>query len=419
MNLDCIHCGLCLSKCPTYQVLGTEPDSPRGRIYLMKAIESGRIAIDDAAMRHLDGCLGCRACESACPSGVRYEHMLVETRARVREVRRPGWSSRLAYSWLLPHPRLIALSFSLLRPLSGMGIVSWFAGNGGARRLFPGLCRAAAKLPRLSRPWKPDSPRFETSREVRDRSSAAFLSGCVMPYLLPQVHRATESVLGHLGCRLEVPPDQACCGALHWHAGDRQGALGLARRNVRAFSGRQSQAVVVNSAGCGAFMKEYGAILAPFPEAAQARSFSAAVQDVCEFVAERIPAMRLRPLAGRVVYDDACHLLHGQGIAEPPRDILRAIPDLQLIEVSHADRCCGAAGDYNLRQPSMADALQSQKTEELLAARPDWIATANPGCILQIAEGMSKAHRDIPAVHPIEILCDALAESNGPGAPRN
>ncbi|HSR69179.1 MAG TPA: (Fe-S)-binding protein [Acidobacteriota bacterium] len=403
VNLDCIHCGLCLPKCPTYQELGSEPDSPRGRIHIMRAAEQGRIELDQAALAHLDGCLACRACESACPSGVRYELMLTATRDRWRRENPPGWLARLAFDGLLPHPGRLRASARLLRLYQRSGLQR-LVRSSRVLGLVPSLRQAEAKLPEV-----PPQERLKDFYPARGtaRKRVGFLSGCVMPVLFPEVHRASIEVLRKAGCEVVVPRGQTCCGALHSHDGLHSRARRLAQRNLSAF-GDDLDAIVVNSAGCGAALKDY-----PHwkPDNQQARRFALRVKDISQWLAELQPRWTLRPLPLTAAYDDACHLLHGQRVSSQPRQLLKSIPELRLPPVPNADRCCGAAGLYTLHQPEMSERLLQRKMKELLSVQPDRIVSANPGCLLQFRYGIKTLGLSIRAQHPVELLGEALDEA--------
>lgn len=404
VNLDCIHCGLCLPKCPTYQELGNEADSPRGRIYLMQALDRGRLDIDSTFMDHLECCLGCRACESACPSGVRYELMLNVSRAKLYQASPPSWLQRFVFERLLPHPQRLAVAASLLRFYQRAGLQKLVRRSNLLGWISPHLKNAELKLPKLPRPQT--FTHFYAARLQR-RFRVGLLTGCVMPLLFPHVHRATIEMLRLAGCDVLVPRGQTCCGALHSHAGDRKSASRLARVNLSAFPCQELDAIIVNSAGCGAAMKEYEHLL----ENGEAAAFSARIKDVCEFLDEAHPQWELRPVPTRIAYDDACHLLHGQRISAQPRRLLEMIPGLTLLPLPNSDRCCGAAGIYNLVRPEMSERLLERKIEEILSTRPDRVATANPGCILQIQYGLQARGIDLPVQHPIEILYQSIAFS--------
>ncbi|MEE8586167.1 MAG: FAD-binding and (Fe-S)-binding domain-containing protein [Acidobacteriota bacterium] len=410
LNLDCIHCGLCLSACPTYQILGSETDSPRGRIYLMKAAWQGRIELDDKAVSHLDGCLACRACESACPSGVRFEWMLAQTRSEIRKQDPGHWLLRAAFQHLLPYPRRIRALAGLTRIYQNLGLQSLARRSGLLGVLSRGLAEAEGKLPFLprSRKLKQLYPAYG-ERKFR----VGFLSGCVMPVLFPHTHEASIEVLRRSGCEVVVPARQSCCGALHWHDGRADQAKQLARQLCQSFEGKGLDALIVNSAGCGAAMKDYGHWLQADPDWRQGASdFSRKVEDLCEFLVRINPPWQLAPLNIRLAYDDPCHLLHGQKISSQPRLLLKRIPGLELLDFPNPDRCCGAAGIYNLLQPALSNQLTGWKCKEILSSRPDRVATANPGCMMQIRAGLHSAGASLAVQHPVEILQESLKKAS-------
>lgn len=401
VNLDCIHCGFCLPKCPTYQVLGNEADSPRGRIYLMQAVESGRIPLDETFIDHLECCLGCRACESACPSGVRYELMLNVSRARIYDSQPPSFLQRVIFRQLLPFPWRLGFAAALLRFYQNRGLQKVIRRSGLLARISRDLNTAEKKLPVIPQPEP--LAHFYPAYGKRQRR-VGFLTGCVMPLLFPQVHKASIEMLRHSGCDVLLPPAQTCCGALHSHAGDREKAGELARHNIGAFPWRELDAIIVNSAGCGAAMKEYEHLL----DTQESHEFVRKIKDVSEFLSELQPAWTLRPLRTRVAYDDPCHLLHGQRVSGQPRRLLQMIPELTLLSVPNSDRCCGSAGIYNLVRPQMSEELLAQKVEEILSTNPERVATGNPGCILQIQYGLRERGFEIPVQHPVELLYEAI-----------
>src|SRR5437867_813296 len=326
-NLDCIHCGICLSVCPTYLELGSEVDSPRGRIYLMKAVGEGRIApASPTFARHMNLCLECRACETACPSGVRFSLMMNDARATMRETAPRSWGENLArrfiFTTLLPSRPLVAVAFGLLRLYQSSGLRG-LARAAGILKLLPERLRTMESL----LPEVPPPARYRLAPEASraGRARAAFFDGCVMPVLFGPVHAATVRVLERNGVRVSFPRSQTCCGALHLHDGERELARSLARRNINAFEAGGSDAIVVNAAGCGAMLKEYGHLLADDTAYAErARAFSRRVQDICEFLDEIGLERRMGRLEAKVAYDDPCHLLHGQGIKLAPRNLLKA-----------------------------------------------------------------------------------------------
>ncbi len=399
-SLDCVHCGLCLSSCPTYRATGRETSSPRGRIYLMRGAAEGRLNDPETLAEEAFLCLGCRACETACPSGVRYGAMLEETRALVRSAeRRPSFAARLerfALREIVAHPRRLHALVSLLALVQRVGL------DRLAVRLLPRRIREMhALLPRI-----PESsertrmPAFTPARGVR-RGRVALFEGCVMPELFGRVNDAARRVLARAGYEVVVPASQGCCGALHAHGGDLDHARGLARANVEAFAPELGEldAVVVTSAGCSAALRESDGWIGD-----AAAGLAGGVRDVLEFLDERDALPDLTPLPVRVCYDDPCHLLHAQGIGAAPRRLLESIPELELVAHRGAESCCGAAGIYNLTHPEMSARVLEPKLDALIEAAPEIVATANPGCAMQLAAGLASRARAVEVVHPIELL---------------
>ena len=410
--MHCVRCGLCLAHCPTYIELGLETESPRGRLYLMRAVSQGRIPLSQNVVRHLDLCLQCRNCQAACPSGIRYGQIMEETRA---EILRDG--RHAPTSWLASR-LVLRLFFS--RPervrylMTALGLYERSGFQGLLRRspllnLLPGPWRNLEQLvPRVStRPFlargvvgspTPDPPKFRV----------ALLSGCMMPYIFAQVHEATVRLLVRHGCQVVVPPEQVCCGALHLHSGDRQEARRLACHNIDVFLAEKVDAIIVNVAGCGAAMKEYGELLKDDPRYAEKASrFTALVKDVNEFLAALPLSDGLGPLHQVVTYQDPCHLAHAQGIKAQPRTLLQAIPGLELVEMSHPDQCCGSAGIYNLIHPQMAQRLLRRKMMEVAATGAQIVATANAGCALQLEAGLKRYGLSGRVAHVVELLDEA------------
>jgi len=399
--LDCIHCGLCLPDCPTYRETGSELSSPRGRIYLMRSVAEGRIPLAGTLAEEAYLCLGCRACETACPSGVQFESMLELTRAEVAaEQLRGGWARRLE-RWglraLLPHPRRLRAAVDLLAVGQRLRLDRALLG------LLPrGLRELHGLLPAIPprRDRRPAPERVPAQGERRGR--VAFFVGCVMPELFGDVNAATLRVLARNGFEVVVPRGQGCCGALHAHAGDAQYATTLARRNLAAFAETGVDAIVVNSAGCSAAMREAERWLP-----GEGEVFATRVRDVTEFlVAEGLRAPEGR-LDATVCYDDPCHLVHGQRIEAAPRRLLEQIPGLSLLPHRDPGACCGAAGIYNLTQPAMSRAVLDRKLRALAAADPDLIATGNPGCLIQIRAGAARMGLRARVLHPIQLLDQA------------
>lgn len=400
--LDCVHCGLCLSACPTYVELGTEMDSPRGRIYLMKGIEDGSLPLSADVVRHLDLCLGCRACETACPSGVRYGELIEAARPFVEaQHRRPAFDRwrRRAIALVFPHPQRLRTLLLPLRLLDLIGVLPWLRRRVGAAAMLPPL-GAWGPLPELVPARGPEQQRV------------ALVAGCVAQVLFAETNRATVRVLTRNHCSVVTPVGQGCCGALYLHGGARDAALACARRNIDAFPDEVS-AILTTAAGCGAVLKQYGELLQEDARyAARARAFSAKVRDVTEFLAALPLVAPSRPLRARVTYHDACHLAHAQGVRQAPRQLLQQIPGIELVELPDADMCCGSAGSYNLTEPAMARRLGDRKAENIRATGAEWIAAANPGCVMQIRAALRRGGTAATVVHPIELLDRAYEGGN-------
>ncbi|MBI1735891.1 MAG: 4Fe-4S dicluster domain-containing protein [Candidatus Rokubacteria bacterium] len=406
---QCVHCGLCLAYCPTFSELGTEMDSPRGRIFLIKSLAEGRLAMSDSVVNHLSLCLDCRACETVCPSGVPYGRLIEAAKAEIERVR-PGGVVRRVFRWmnfglLLQHPALLRLFALTLRLYQVSGLQALVRKTGLAR-LLPGTLPAwEALLPRIpaggSRALLPRLIPAEGARRAR----VALLEGCVQSVVFGDHNRATVRVLARNGVEVVVPEGQGCCGALHAHGGDHAGAVAMAKRTIEAFERAGVEAVVVNTSGCGAHMKAYGHLLAGEAGwAGRARRFAATVRDVSEFLAAEPLRGPLAPVPMTVTYHDPCHVVHGQKIRRQPRELLAQIPELRVVDLPESDWCCGSAGIYNLTQPEMAGRLLERKVANVLATRAEAVVTANPGCILQIQQGLAARGAGVRVMHIVELL---------------
>ncbi len=405
---DCVHCGFCLPTCPTYVLWGEEMDSPRGRISLIQAGLEGD-PLTDSMVGHVDACLGCMACVTACPSGVQYDRLIEATRAQVeRRHRRPPVDRllRAAIFALFPHPQRLRLLRGPLAAYRRTGLQRVVQRSGVLDRVSPTLAAMASLAPAV-RP-APRLPERVRARGDR-RAVVGMLTGCVQREFFPRVNAATARVLAMEGCDVVIPRGQGCCGALSVHNGREAEAQAFARRTVEVFEAAGVEHVVVNAAGCGSSMKEYADLLSDDPAYAdKARRFAGSVRDVSELLAELGPAAARHPLPMTVAYHDACHLAHAQGIRSQPRDLLRAVPGLELREVADPDICCGSAGVYNLLQPAAAGELGDRKAGAVLATGAELLVTANPGCLLQVAAAVSRQGGRIGLAHTVEVLDASL-----------
>ena len=396
----CVHCGFCLQSCPTYRATDDEADSPRGRIVLMRLLAAKRLSPDDPSLNvHLDRCLGCRACEPACPSGVEYGPAIEDVRRVLRERRPPPPVVQLLHAVMAdPALRRPALAFArALRPAAGA-----LAGRG---RLGMAMGMLAATTPaRLDDRPRQTAPHAAAARQRGPRERVALFRGCVADDLFSHVHDATARVLDVNGYTVIEVPDQCCCGALHAHAGQRAEAVELARRNALAFRALPPDTpIAVNAAGCGAILKEYPRLLRGDPREEDGRALSLRVRDITELLAARGP----RPgaaLSLRVLYDPPCHLLHAQRIADAPEAVLRSVPGIERVHHADAELCCGSAGTYSFAEPGLAYEVLALKVAAIRRAEPDLVVSGNPGCIMQIGAGLRAAGLRVPVVHPIELL---------------
>jgi glycolate oxidase iron-sulfur subunit len=418
--LDCVHCGLCTSSCPTYVELGDENDSPRGRIYLMRAVTDGRLELTPEVQVHLDRCLDCRACESACPSGVQYGKLIEPFRIHQAQTAPPqdqlNFLTRLLLFQITPSARRTRLALAPARLLQRTGMDRLLEKTGllsllprfvrQLHDMLPPLDRHYGKLPEVLPP------------EGKRRARVALFIGCAGDAFFPQTNLATARVLQHNGCEVWVPRGQVCCGALHYHAAQPEPAKEFARRNCGTFltdAGKvaeQVDAIITNAAGCGAMLKDYGHLLHDTPEVAAATDFSRKVRDIHEFLMELGPVAPRHPMPLRATYHDACHLCHGQQIRQPPRDLLGLIPGLQLVPLAETELCCGAAGSYNLTQPEMAERLGRRKARNILDTNVDAVFAANVGCLLQIGRYLRAERPDMWVTHPMDILWASYSGEN-------
>jgi glycolate oxidase iron-sulfur subunit len=404
---DCVHCGFCLSSCPTYQLWGNEVDSPRGRIYLMKAGNEGTVELDDAFVQSFDNCLGCLACTTACPSGVQYDKLITEVRPQIERHHRRRLGDRIWRAMifaLFPHPERLR--------------VAAVAGAVYQRTLRPVLVRSGAlgRLPKKLQAMEALLPPVRVGDVVArlpERTAAAgpvrrrvgIVTGCAQQVFFHDVNQATVRVLAAEGCEVFAPTHQGCCGALSEHVGREDAALDQARRLIDEFEPLDLDAIVTNVAGCGANIKEYGHLLRDDPVYAErAAAFSAKCRDISEVLDELGPVADRHPINARVAYHDACHLAHGQQVRSQPRAALRTIPGLEVCDIPESEICCGSAGTYNLTNPEPAEQLGRRKVANIVTTEPDLIATGNAGCLLQVRRYLAERDDAVPLYHPIQLI---------------
>ncbi len=402
---DCVHCGLCTASCPTYVETSDENDSPRGRIYLMRAVADGRLGLSSQVRHHLDLCLDCRACESACPSGVQYGKIIEPFKVAIQRATPPahraGLIERLVLQHLFPHSGRVKLALAPARLLQKLGILDLAESTGLTRILPRTLQRLQAMLPRLDRAGS-RLPEFSPPAGPKRARVAMFL-GCVADALFPETNAATVRVLQANGCEVVIPRNQACCGAIHYHSGVEEPALALARNNLAAFDPSQFDAIIVNAAGCGAMLKDYAHLLTG-QDHERASRFVAKIRDISEFLVALGPIPPPHPIDAMVTYHDPCHLCHAQQVRAQPRQLLAAIPGVTLVPLNESELCCGAAGTYNLTQPEMSERLGQRKMDHLAATGAQIVATGNVGCILQIARKIKERGSAMTVVHPVDLL---------------
>jgi glycolate oxidase iron-sulfur subunit len=404
---DCVHCGFCLPTCPTWQNWQEEMDSPRGRIDLFRALEDGRVEMTPSVAEHFDRCLGCFACVTACPSGVRYDHIIDRARVRVerehpRSLRDRAWRAFVFALFTRPAALRVAAFVLWLGRVSGL---RWLVHRLGLLRISPRLAAMDALAPAVTWSEVTEALPERTPAQGERRLRAGLLGGCVQRVFFPNVNGATVRVLAAEGVEVVVPPGQGCCGALSVHAGRDEEARRLVRDLVERFERAEVDVVVVNAAGCGSHLKDLAELFRDAPDfLPRARAFSEKVRDVSELLASLSARAKRHPLAARVAYHSPCHLGHAQRIQDPPRALLRAIPGVELVEIPDGEQCCGSAGIYNLVEPRSADAIGKRKAEAVRSTGATLLASANPGCSLQIRRTLEEAGADIEAAHPVEIL---------------
>lgn len=407
----CVHCGFCLSTCPSYRVIGKEMDSPRGRIYLMDAINEGEAALGEGTVQHFDSCLGCLACVTTCPSGVQYDKLIAATRPQVeRNYQRslPDNLYRKLIFNLFPYPHRLRFLLAPLLLYQKLGFPKFFRATGLLKNINPRLGAMESLLPNVTLKSFVDTLPEVIPAKGKKRYRVGVILGCVQRLFFSNVNEATVRVLTANGCEVVIPKSQGCCAALPEHQGQKEQAQALARQMIDSFENTNVDFIIINAAGCGHTLKEYGHILEDDPNYREkAKAFAAKVKDAQEFLAAVGLTAELSPLTDgelTLVYQDACHLLHGQKISVQPRQLLRQIPGVKLREPIDAALCCGSAGVYNMLQPEVAEELGQQKVTNLLNTGAQLIASANPGCSLQITKHLQLQGKEIPLMHPMELL---------------
>ena len=399
----CIHCGLCLNECPTYRLLRVEMDSPRGRIQLIKAVDESRLSLtEESFAKHIFLCLDCRGCETACPSGVQYGPLVEAARSQLTAAGNVPKGIRVA-NFVLRHlfrtPRRLKLAARMLRFYQRSGIAEDSSAPAAILKLLPGsMADAEALTPVISDRFVDAGAVERVPAQGETRHRVAFLSGCIMSVAFSEVHEASLRVLSRAGCEVVLPKDQVCCGALSFHNGDRETARDLARANVRAFEKIDAEAIVVNSAGCGSTMKEWGEILADDPDyAGRAEAVAHKVKDFSEWLAETGVGADLGTVDARVTYQEACHLRHAQKIVDEPRDLIRSIPGVELVEMRNSVLCCGNAGIYSALNTEISMGILDDKLDNITATEATTVVTTNPGCQMHISGGLNVPRRQTPA----------------------
>jgi glycolate oxidase iron-sulfur subunit len=402
---QCVHCGFCLPACPTYVLSRSEMDSPRGRIYLMKIASEDGVPLTPEWVSHIDSCLGCVSCMTACPSGVDYGKLIEATRAQVERLYHRAPADRLHRALLFhlfPRPERLGWLRLVLALYQGSGLQGLVRKSGILKWLPPQLQAMEALAPKVGK--------LHTVPEVlpargEKRLRAGLMLGCVQREFLSEVNAATARTLAAEGCEVVSPSAQPCCGALLVHAGEEERALELARHTIDAFEQARVDVIVTNAAGCGSVAKDYGYLLRDDPQYAErARQFSDKCRDITEVLEQLGPRAQRHPLPMRVAFHDSCHLQHAQKVRDQPRAVLAAIPELELLEIPEGAICCGSAGIYNLVQPRAANELADRKARLIADIAPDVVATGNPGCLLQLRAALERQGRAIPVLHTIQLL---------------
>jgi glycolate oxidase iron-sulfur subunit len=413
---DCVHCGMCLESCPTYEVTGQEQHSPRGRVHLIKSVAEGKLEVNELFSDPVFACLDCRACTTACPADVDVGGLIEEARGQVRQaIPLTGWKgtiSKIMLRGLFPHQSRLNKLGSVLKVYQKTGVQKFVRKTKLINIMPKHLVEMEEVMPKINTPVR---KKYKNTNVIKAKNArkneVSFLTGCVMDVMFSDINEATINVLTRNGNDVKIPQNQTCCGALHVHAGDREMGRKLAKQNIEAF--KDSDKVIVNAAGCGCMLKEYPELFREEPEwQAKAEAFSAKVEDISKYLHETGYEKPKVELNTRITYHDACHLAHGQGVRKEPRDILLAIPGVEMVHMPNADRCCGSAGIYNITNPEMASEVLANKMENV-PEDVEMISMGNPGCMLQMAIGVQKYGRNQKIVHTIQLLDWAYQKEDG------
>lgn len=404
---DCVHCGMCLESCPTYELTGQEQHSPRGRVHLIKSVAEGKLVVNEQFADPVFACLDCRACTTACPADVDVGGLIEEARGQVRQAMPlTGWKgsvSKLFLQGLFPHQNRLNSLGSLLKVYQKSGIQKVVRKTGLMNIMPEHLVQMEAVMPEVKQPVR---KKYKNNNVIpaqgETKQQVSFMTGCVMDVMFSDINQSTINVLTRNGNEVTIPQNQTCCGALHVHAGDRDTGRKLAKQNIEAFE--DSDKIIVNAAGCGCMLKEYGELFKEEPEwQERAEKFAEKVEDISKHLYDTGYEKPKAELNTRITYHDACHLAHGQGVRQEPRDLLINIPGVEMVHMPNADRCCGSAGIYNMTNPEMAGAVLESKMKNV----PDdveMISMGNPGCMLQMAIGVEKYGRNQKIVHTVQLL---------------
>lgn len=404
---DCVHCGMCLESCPTYEITGQEQHSPRGRVHLIKSVAEGKIALNESFADPVFACLDCRACTTACPADVDVGGLIEEARGQIRQaIPLKGWKgnvSKLLLQGLFPHENRLNTVGSLLRFYQKSGLQTTVRKTGMMKIMPKHLVEMEAIMPKVNKPVRKKYKKDQVLKAKGDsKAEVAFMTGCIMDVMFSEINEATINVLRRNGNDVTIPEKQTCCGALHVHAGDRETGRKLAKQNITAFE--NSEKIILNSAGCGCMMKEYKELFKEDQEwYDRAEAFSAKVEDISKYLYDTGYEIPRSELNTKITYHDACHLAHGQGVREQPRDILLHIPGVEMVHMPNADRCCGSAGIYNITNPEMAGEVLESKMANV-PEDVEMISMGNPGCMLQMAMGVKKYGKNQKVVHTVQLL---------------